>query len=207
MGPSDKDKRLHVFLLMSLVVISVWSYIKCYDLFTWFLEASPAIAGIVILLCIYRKFRFTNLSYILIWIFSVILLIGAHYTYARMPLFNWFSKVFDLGRNHYDRFGHFFQGVVPVILGRELLLRTSPLKPSKWLCFIIICICLAVSAFYEVMEWLVVVISGDKATAFLATQGDVWDPQKDMGLCLAGAVLGLLALSKLHDKDLKKLGV
>ena len=206
MDQSNKDKKFHIILLISLVVIFIWSYIDCHDLFTWFLEGLPAVVGVAILLCVYHKFRFTNLSYVLIWIFSVILLIGAHYTYSRMPLFDWISEVFGLERNHYDRFGHFFQGVVPALLGRELLLRTSALKPSKWLYFIIICICLAVSAFYELLEWLAVVVSGDKATAFLATQGDPWDPQKDMALCLVGAIIGLLALSKLHDKGLEKIG-
>lgn len=206
MDQSNKDKKFHIILLISLVAIFIWSYIDCHDLLTWFLEGFPAVVGVAILLCVYHKFRFTNLSYILIWIFSVILLIGAHYTYARMPLFNWISEVFGLERNYYDRFGHFFQGVAPALLGRELLLRTSALKPSRWLCFIIVCICLAISAFYELLEWLVVVVSGDKATAFLATQGDPWDPQKDMALCLVGAIIGLLALSKLHDKGLEKIG-
>ena len=205
MEQSNKDRKFHVILLASLAVIFIWSYIDCHDLFTWFLESFPVVVGVVILLCAYRRFRFTNLSYVLILIFSVILLIGAHYTYARMPLFDWISEVFGLGRNHYDRFGHVFQGIVPAIIGRELLLRTLPLKPSKWLCFIIVCICLAVSAFYEVLEWLAVVVSGDKATSFLATQGDPWDPQKDMALCLVGAIIGLLALSKLHNKGLEKI--
>jgi putative membrane protein len=124
-----------------------------------------------------------------------------------MPAFNWLRDTFDLSRNHYDRFGHIAQGFVPAILARELLLRTSPLKRGKWFFFIIVCICLAISAFYELLEWWVAAATGTAADLFLALQGDIWDTQKDMALCLLGAVVALIALGKLHDKALAKVGV
>ncbi len=206
MDESAKDIRLHIFLLGSVTVVFVWSLIGCYDLFTWFLEALPVIIGIAILVPIYRRFRLTSFTLVLLWLHAIILLVGAHYTYARMPLFDWIRDVFELSRNHYDRLGHVAQGFVPAILARELLLRKSPLQRGKWLFFIIICICLGISAGYELLEAFVAVISRDGAAAFLATQGDIWDTQKDMALCLISAVVSLLTLSRLHDVALKKLG-
>lgn len=196
---------MHVFLLLSLGLVFLWSLIDCFDFLTWVLEALPAIIGVAILAAVYSKFRLTNLAYVLIWIHAIILLIGAHYTYARMPLFNWIKDAFELSRNHYDRLGHVAQGFVPAIIARELLLRKSPLQKGKWLIFIVICICLAISASYELLEWLVVVITADQAVAFLATQGDEWDTQKDMALCLAGAIIALLTLSRVHDRALRDL--
>jgi len=202
MGASCGEKRLHLVLLVSLAAVLVWSVVKPFDFFTWVLEAVIPVVGVLVLLFTYRKFRLTNLAYVLIWIHAIILLIGAHYTYSRMPAFNWLRDTFDLSRNHYDRFGHIAQGFVPAILARELLLRTSPLKRGKWFFFIIICICLAMSAFYELLEWWVAAATGTAADLFLALQGDIWDTQKDMALCLLGAVVALLALGKIHDKAL-----
>ena len=205
MDTATKDKKLHIFLLVSLIPIFIWSLIDCFDFLTWVLEALPVIIGGAILISVYRKFRLTGLVYILIWVHMIILLVGAHYTYARMPLFDWFRDVFELSRNHYDRLGHIAQGFVPAIIARELLLRKSTLQKGKWLFFIVVCICLAISAAYELLEWIVAVAAQDDAVAFLATQGDVWDTQKDMALCLGGAVIALLTLGKLHDKGLEKL--
>jgi len=202
MGASCGEKRLHLVLLVSLAAVLVWSVVKPFDFFTWVLEALIPVVGVLVLLFTYRRFRLTNLAYVLIWIHAIILLIGAHYTYSRMPAFNWLRDTFDLSRNHYDRFGHIAQGFVPAILARELLLRTSPLKRGKWFFFIIICICLAMSAFYELLEWWVAAATGTAADLFLALQGDIWDTQKDMALCLLGAVVALLALGKIHDKAL-----
>jgi putative membrane protein len=204
MKQMTKQTRLHIFLLVSLVVVFIWSLADCFDFFTWLLEALPVIIGGGVVIAVYRKFKLTNLVYVLIWMYAIILLIGAHYTYARMPLFNWLAEILELSRNHYDRFGHIAQGFVPAIIARELLLRTSPLKPSKWLFFIVACICLGISAAYEVLEWLVAAGTGSAAVAFLATQGDQWDTQKDMALCLLGAVTALLALGRVHDRGLKK---
>jgi putative membrane protein len=205
MNQSTKEMRLHIFLLATLVLIFAWSLIGCFDLLTWGLEAFPAIIGLSILISVYRKFRLTNLVYFLIWIHVIILLIGAHYTYARMPLFNWIRDAFELSRNHYDRLGHVAQGFVPAMIARELLLRKSPLERGKWLFFIVVCICLAISAFYELLEWTAAVISAEASQSFLGLQGDNWDTQKDMALCLAGAVAALLLLRKRHDRALGKL--
>jgi putative membrane protein len=205
MNQSAKEIKLHIFLLAALVLIFVWSFIGCFDLLTWALEAFPAVVGIAILILVYRRFRFTNLVYFLIWLHAIILLIGAHYTYARVPLFNWIRDTFELSRNHYDRLGHIAQGFVPAMIARELLLRKSPLEKGKWLFFIVICICLAISAFYELLEWTAAVVSAEASQAFLGLQGDNWDTQKDMALCLAGAVAALLLLAKSHDKKLEKL--
>jgi putative membrane protein len=185
--------------------VFVWSFIGCFDLFTWGLEVMPVVIGVAILMLVYRRFRFTNLVYVLIWLHAIILLVGAHYTYARVPLFNWIRDAFELSRNHYDRLGHFVQGFVPALVAREVLLRQSPLQRGGWLFSTVVCFCLAVSAFYEIFEGIVGVLAQDDAAAFLATQGDVWDTQKDMALCLAGAVIALLTLGRLHDAALKKL--
>lgn len=204
---ANRGARLHIFLLASLTAVFVWSLVDCYDFFTWVLEAAPVFIGVAILGAVYRKFRMTNLVYVLIWIHAIILLVGAHYTYSRMPLFNWIRDCFELSRNHYDRVGHIAQGFVPAMIARELLLRKSPLESGKWLFAIIVSFCLGVSGAYEIIEWLVAVLSRDDTVAFLAMQGDVWDTQKDMALCLVGAVVALLTLSKLHDRALVKLGV
>ena len=197
--------KLHIFLLTSLVLVFVWSFIGCFDLFTWVLESLPVVIGATILVSVCRKFRFTTLTYVLIWIHAIILLIGAHYTYTRVPWFNWLKETFELSRNYYDRLGHFVQGFVPAMIAREVLLRKSPLQRGGWLFSVVLCFCLSVSALYELFEWLVVVVSRDDMPSFLATQGDVWDTQKDMALCLVGAVISLLSLGKFHDRALKKI--
>jgi len=171
---------------------------------TWVMEVTPAVVGAVILVSTYRRFRLTSVTYVLIWFFSIILIIGGHYTYAEMPLFNWLRDTYQLSRNHYDRFGHFFQGVTPALLARELLLRTSPLKKGKWLFFIVCCICLAISAGYELVEWGASVALQEGAESFVGSQGDVWDAQKDMFLCLCGAIAAQLVLARLQDRQLEK---
>jgi putative membrane protein len=207
MNGSCGEKRLHLVLLVSLAAVLVWSVVKPFDFFTWVLEALIPVVGVLILLFTYRKFRLTNLAYVLIWIHAIILLIGAHYTYSRMPAFNWLRDTFELSRNHYDRFGHIAQGFIPAILARELLLRTSPLERGKWLAFIIVCICLAISAFYELLEWWVAAVTGTAADLFLALQGDIWDTQKDMAMCLLGAVVALAALGRMHDRALDRIEI
>jgi len=200
------EKKLIAFWLTTFIIVLCWSGYQPYDYLTWILEVAPALIGLFLLIVTYKKFQFTNLAYWLILIFSIILMIGGHYTYARVPLFNWAKEVFELSRNHYDRMGHIAQGFVPAIVARELLLRTSPLKRSKWLFFIVVCICMAVSAFYELLEWWTALINKTAAEAFLGTQGDVWDTQADMALAMAGAIIALLVLSKTHDKQLTRQG-
>jgi putative membrane protein len=204
---SDKtpDTKLHLALLTSFLAVLVWSVIKPHDLFTWFLETAPAIIALAILAATYHRFRLSNLAYVLIWIHAIILLIGGHYTYAEVPLFDWIRDTFGLSRNHYDRVGHFAQGFVPAIIAREVLLRKSPLKRGKLLTFIVVSICLAISASYELIEFGVSMATGSAGDAFLGTQGDIWDTQKDMLLCLAGAVTALATLSGLHDRSLDRL--
>jgi putative membrane protein len=192
-------------LLAIFGVVFVWSAYRPYDVFTWFLEVFPAIIALPILWFTYRKFPLTPLLYALILIHAVILMVGGHYTYAEVPLFNWLRDTFHLDRNYYDRVGHVVQGFVPAIIAREILLRRSPLRPGKWLFFIVCCICLSVSAVYEFIEWWVAVASGMAAEAFLGTQGDVWDTQWDMFLALCGAISAQILLTKLHNKQLAQL--
>ncbi len=189
----------------------VWSVVRPFDYIVWLLEASAVIAAAAILIFTYNKFRLTNLSYVLIWIHAVILLTGAHYTYARMPLFDWLKEAMDLGRNHYDRLGHIAQGFVPAIIAREILIRKSIVKKGGWQVFIVLCICLAISAFYELLEWGTAELAAytgflqESAVSFLATQGDVWDTQKDMALALTGAAAAIAVLSGIHNRMIEKL--
>ncbi len=197
-----QSRSLHVSLLISLLIILWWSGYHPKDRFVWLLETLPAFVAVVALIGVYPHFRFTSLVYVLIWLHAIVLAVGGHYTYAEMPLFNWLRDTLDLSRNHYDRVGHVFQGFVPAMVAREILLRRSPLQPGKWLFFLVTSVCLAISAFYELIEWWVAVASGSAATAFLATQGDVWDTQWDMFLALCGAVTAQLILASWHDRQL-----
>ena len=197
-----KSKWIHLALLLTGLGVLVWSGIAPYDRVVWVAEASPAVIGAIIFLAVYRRFRFTTLAYALAWFFSLILIVGGHYTYARVPVGCWLQDGFGLARNHYDRFGHFFQGVAPAILTRELLLRTSPLRPGKWLFVLVASVCLAISAAYELIEWAAAVLTD--AEQFLATQGDIWDAQWDMFLCLCGAVVAQLIFSRWHDRSIKR---
>ena len=199
------NRNYKLTLLLIFFAAFIWSTINPHDYFTWFLEVFPAVIGLIILVITNKKFALTRMLYLLLLIEAIILIIGGHYTYAEMPLFNWFKEIFDLSRNYYDRLGHLMQGLVPAIIAREILIRKNVLKPGAWLYFIIVCICLAFSAFYEFIEWWVAVVSGTAAEAFLGTQGDIWDTQWDMFMALVGANLGLILLIKLHDKYLAKL--
>ncbi len=194
----------HKILLGVYAIVLLWSVIQPNDLFTWFLEVLPAMIGLAVIIVTYNKFRLTTLVYILICIHSIILMIGGHYTYAEMPLFNWLRDEFGLARNYYDRVGHFAQGFIPAIIAREIVVRTTLLRTGKMFFFIIVCICLAISATYEFIEWWVALAIGENADAFLATQGDVWDTQWDMFLAMCGAIISLLLLQKRHTKELQQ---
>ncbi len=183
----------------------MWSAINPHDRFTWFLEVFPVIIGLAILIGTYSRFPLTNLLYVLLVFHAIILLVGGHYTYAKVPLFDTIRDHFHFSRNHFDRLGHFAQGFVPAMIIRELLLRTSPLRAGKWLVAIIIFSCLGISATYEIFEWLVAVFTGEAADSFLGTQGDPWDTQEDMFFAFIGASTALITLSKWHDKFLSKL--
>jgi putative membrane protein len=188
-------------LLAAVVVAIALSAISPFDWITWWLEAAPVLIAIPVLLATYRRHPLTPLLYRLIFLHMLVLLLGAHYSYARVPLGFWLQDLFDFSRNHYDRIGHLMQGFMPAILSREILLRTGTVRRGGWLFFIAVCICLAFSAFYEMIEWWAALL-GDVAIEFLGTQGDVWDTQWDMFLALTGAISSLLLLSRLHDRQL-----
>ena len=192
-------------LLAGLAIVFIWSAWRPLDRFTWFLEVFPVMLGVAVMLFSYRSFRLTNLAYVLIALHSVVLLVGGHYTYAEMPLFDWIQSHWQLERNYYDRVGHLAQGFFPAIIAREILLRCSPLTPGGWLNFLVVAVCLAISALYELLEWWIALLSGSDAVAFLATQGDPWDTQWDMFLALIGSIVSIALLSSVHDRALKQL--
>ena len=195
------NKLIFLWLLIFFLVL-IWSAIRPHDPYTWFLEVLPALLGLVILTATFRNFRFTRMAYWLMLMHSIILMIGGHYTYAEVPLFNWIRDMFHMSRNNYDKVGHFAQGFIPAIITREILIRKSPVKKGKWLFFIVVCICLALSVLYEFIEWWVAVLTGTAAESFLGTQGYVWDTQSDMFIALVGAIAGLSLLSKVHDREI-----
>ena len=179
------------------------SGIHPYDRLTWTMEVSWVAVGLPVLVATHRRFPLTTLLYRLLFLHAVILIIGGYYTYARVPLGWWFADLFHLTRNYYDRLGHLAQGFVPAILAREILIRRSPLAGSRWLSFVVVCICLAFSAFFELIEWWSALILGASADAYLATQGDPWDTQADMLGALIGAVAAVVMLSRRHDRELE----
>jgi len=180
----------------------LWSAYHPKDLFTWFLETVPAMIGFIVLAASYHKFKLTPLLYTLILAHSIILMVGGHYTYAEVPLFEYFKDAFGWTRNNYDKVGHFAQGFVPVMIAREIVIRRAIISSAFWQGFFAVCFCLAFSAFYELVEWWVALATGEAADAFLGTQGYVWDTQSDMGFALLGALSGILLLSRWHDKQI-----
>ena len=192
---------------MAYAVVLIWSGVNPKDQFTWLLEVAPALVGAAVLLRTYNSFRLTSLLYIFILMHSMVLMVGGHYTYAEVPLFDSIKEIFELERNNYDKVGHFFQGFVPALLAREILLRKNVVKGRAWLNLFILSVCLAFSAFYELIEWWVAIATGDSAEAFLGTQGYIWDTQSDMALALAGAITAIIVLSGFHDTLLKKLTI
>jgi putative membrane protein len=197
-------KVKYLWLLVFFATL-IWSGISPKDQFTWLLEAAPALLAIVALTITYNSFRLTPLLYFLILLHCIVLMVGGHYTYAEVPLFNYIQPIFGFERNNYDKLGHFVQGFVPAMIAREILIRKAIMVSRAWRNFFIVCFALAFSAFYELLEWLVAISTGDSAEAFLGTQGYVWDTQTDMFAALIGAICALLLLGKLHDKQLAKL--
>jgi len=188
-----------------LAGVFIWSAIEPRDRPTWYLEVFPVIIGVVVLAATYHSFRLTPLLYVLILLHCIVLLVGGHYTYAEVPLFNEMKSVFGFERNNYDKIGHIMQGFVPAMIARELIIRLDIIRGRYWRDFFIICFCLALSALYELLEWWVALTSEQAAEAFLGTQGYEWDTQSDMGYALIGAVAALVLLSKLHDRQLREL--
>jgi putative membrane protein len=196
------SNSINSIMLIILFLVFGWSMIRPFDWLTWFLEMLPVAIAVPILLRTYRRFRLTTLAYLLILIHAVILLVGAKYTYAREPLFDWLKEPFDWTRNNYDRLGHFAQGFIPAILAREVLLRKTTLKPGKMLFFLVLCVCMFISSTFELFEWSVALATGAAADDYLAFQGDPWDTQKDMAMCLAGAIIALITLRRVHDRQM-----
>ncbi|WP_345792127.1 DUF2238 domain-containing protein [Thauera sp. JM12B12] len=197
--------RLPALLLIIVLAALLASGVSPYDRGVWWAEVMPVLIAVPILVASARRFPLTPLTYGLIAFFSLILILGGTYTYARVPIGFAVQDWFDLARNPYDRFGHFFQGVTPAILGRELLLRTSPLRPGKWLFALVTLSCLGISALYELIEWAAAELWAGGAVEFVGMQGDPWDAQADMLMALLGAMLAQAALSRLHDRQLGRL--
>lgn len=205
-NPSARISRVHLALLISAALYLVWSGLFPRERVTWVAETAPAMIGAIILILTYRRFRFTTLTYAMAWLFALILITGGHWTYAEVPVGNWARDAMGLSRNHFDRVGHFMQGVVPALFARELLLRTSGLQRGKWLFFTCVSMALAISAGYEIFEWqYAVFFGGQRAEDFLGSQGDVWDAQKDMFMALIGAVISLLLLGRMQDRQMRDL--
>jgi putative membrane protein len=200
-------KISHIPLLFSVLAVLIWSGVEPRDCLTWWLEVSPALAALVILFATYRRFEFTTLTYTLIALHMCVLFVGGHYTYARVPLFDWFKIIFGWHRNHYDRLGHIVQGFVPAMVAREIFVRLEILHRKRWQSFLVVCVCLAISAFYELIEWWTALVSGDSAVSFLATQGDIWDTQEDMFCALLGAIAAIALLSRVQDRAINRLRV
>lgn len=188
------------------VAVFTWSAIGPKDTVTWFLEVLPALIAFVVLYWTRDSFRLTTLLYVLILVHCVILMVGGHYTYAEVPLGDWVRDWFDQDRNNYDKLGHLAQGFVPAIVAREISLRLGIFRSRAWMNFFVVAMCLGISAFYELIEWWVALLSDEAADAFLGTQGYVWDTQSDMALALLGAILALVMLGRLHDRQLQQIG-
>ena len=194
--------KTFVWLAIFLGVLT-WSAVHPKDYFTWFLEVFPALVGLVVMALTYKKFPLTPLVYSLILLHSIVLMVGGHYTYAEVPLFESMKEWFGFARNNYDKVGHFMQGFVPVMVAREIVIRKAVFKSRGWMNFFIVCFVLAFSAFYELIEWAVAVMSGEGAEAFLGTQGYIWDTQSDMAWALFGSIVALVLLRHYHDRQLK----
>ena len=190
-------------LLFLTIIATIISYFGAKEAFTWWLEAAPVFVGLIALF-IFKKFEFTHLVYIVVFIHFMVLLLGAHYTYAEVPGFGWMNQLFGGTRNNYDKIGHFIQGFSPALIGREILIRKKVLNKKSWLSFLVICIVLAISAFYELIEWVVSIFSGESGDHFLGTQGYIWDTQTDMFTALIGGLVALILFSKFHNQQILK---
>lgn len=199
MKPHD---RLPITLLCIVIAVLAWSGIGPHERLTWALEVAPAFVGIVVIAAKWRTFPLTPVVTVIIALHMIILAIGGHYTYALVPAGDWFRDALGLARNHYDRLGHFVQGFVPAMIARELFLRLEVLARRGWMPFLIVSVCLAISATYELIEWVSALILGEGADSFLGTQGDIWDTQTDIFLAGLGAISALIMLARLHDRQL-----
>ncbi len=195
---------LQRLLLLVFLAVMVWSAIRPHDYFTWLLEVFPALLGLAIVVATRRRFPLTPLLLVLLLIHAVILFVGGHYTYAEVPLGFWMEEAFGFTRNHYDRIGHFAQGFVPAIITREIFIRLDVVRGRRWLFTIVVAMCVAISGLYELLEWAVAVAAGAESDAFLGTQGDVWDTQKDIFFALIGSIVAQLVLGRWHDRQITR---
>jgi putative membrane protein len=205
MPHAPRSPALPLALLVIVLATLAWSAFGPFDRATWWMETLPVMAAAPLLVLTYRRFPFTTVSYVWMAMFALVLVVGGHYTYARVPLGDWVQDALGTSRNHYDRMGHTLQGVIPAMVGRELLLRTSPLRPGGWLFTLSTAVALAISALYELVEWCAAVVAGGGAVEFLGTQGDPWDAQADMLCALTGAIVSQLLLARLQDRQLARL--
>lgn len=201
--PRNKYNKILLSIFFLALILSA---IKPHDYFTWFLEVSPALIGLVVIwyLKTYHNFEFTRLLLFLLLVHSIVLMIGGHWTYAEVPFFNWLRDIGIFSRNNYDKVGHFMQGFVPALVAREVLIRETPLTSTTWINLLSLCVAQAASSVYELFEWLVSVLTGSAGDLFLGTQGDVWDTQSDMLFCLIGALVALLIMGKIHNEAIEK---
>lgn len=191
--------------LLIFAIVAIWSGIDSYEPTLWLLEAGLCLVGVLVLVATFKRFKFTDITYFFILVECIVLLVGAHYSYARVPLFDWISEIFDWQRNNYDKVGHFCQGFVPAFISREILVRLKVINGRGWLNFVVVCISLAISAFYELIEWWGALLVERSAEDFLGMQGYVWDTQSDMLCAMIGAICMLIFFSKVQDKQIDSL--
>lgn len=191
---------MHRILLVSFLVVLAWSAVKPKDGMIWWLELSPILIVVAVLVFTYKKMRLTTLTYVWLWLSAVIVAVGGHYTYEQVPLFNWIRDEFGFARNHFDRLGHFVKGVSVALLAREVLLRSTPLRPGKWMFFLATCVTLATGALYELLEMAAALVRGESTETFLGTQGDEWDAQWDLWMLLIGSLLALWVFGRWHER-------
>lgn len=202
--PASRSQIL-IFTTIVLLALLALSGVRPFDRTTWMLEVAPIVIALPVLWASYRRYPLTNLLYFFIFMHALVLMLGGAYSYARVPLGFYIADLFDLSRNPYDKIGHFFQGFVPALVAREILVRGQYVRGRKMLAFIVLCIILAISAVYELIEWAAALILGQGADEFLGTQGDPWDTQSDMFMALVGGITALLAFSRLHDRQIARL--
>ena len=200
----SREKFL-ILALLALLLIMALSVIHPYDRTTWFMEVAPIFIALPVMIATYRRFPLSTLLYVLIFIHALVLIAGGHYTYARVPLGFWIEHAFSLGRNPYDKIGHFMQGFVPFLVTREILLRGGYLTSRRMAAFLSVCVAMAISAWYELIEWWSALAMGQGADEFLGTQGDPWDTQSDMFFAFVGAITALAIMSRLHDRMMERL--
>jgi putative membrane protein len=195
--------RLHLFLLIMVIAVLVWSSINPSGYPIWVLEVGPSVISVIIIVLYYRKIRFTTLTYTIIALLSILTFIGGHFTYDDVPLFEWLKETYDLKRNHYDRLGHFFKGALFIVFREVLILKTS-LNTGKWVQFLAVSITLSLAAIYEIVEWIVSILSNKTSQDFVGAQGDVWDAQWDMALTFLGSLLAMLFLTRWHNRQITR---